>query len=306
MKKHPTLIKVIISILIVILLLGGIFTINMFSHPASNEEDVTPTATEKATSANLLEQDSDNTSGETSSPAFSAKENKSLTSNETTPSSENIITTNTPDEIQNEGQVQNQTLANILSNSPVTTEQLARLNCKQLITVSSNGNLASIMMFTKNNNEIWYSNDLDTYGYIGYNGITYNKQEGDKKTPAGLYSIGQAFYINDKPQTGLNTFQITPDTYWVDDANSKFYNQKVIGTENKDWNSAESMYYISNYIYGFTINYNTSPIKSGEGSAIFFHVGSTATAGCIATQEDMVIKYLNALSANNNPYILIV
>ena len=33
---------------------------------------------------------------------------------------------------------------------------------------------------------------------LGKNGITKNKSEGDKKTPAGIFSLGKIFYRKDK------------------------------------------------------------------------------------------------------------
>jgi L,D-peptidoglycan transpeptidase YkuD (ErfK/YbiS/YcfS/YnhG family) len=42
------------------------------------------------------------------------------------------------------------------------------------------------------------------------------------------------------------------------------------------------------------------------GSAIFFHISYTPTAGCIGTDRDSVLKYLSKLQSSSNPYILIV
>ena len=58
------------------------------------------------------------------------------------------------------------------------------------------------------------------------------------------------------------------------------------------------------YRYGFVIGYNMPPVP-GKGSAIFFHVGSTPTAGCIAASEDHVLALLGRLDAAGSPQILI-
>lgn len=42
------------------------------------------------------------------------------------------------------------------------------------------------------------------------------------------------------------------------------------------------------------------------GSAIFFHVGSVPTQGCISTDEENVLMYLAKLDKDLFPYILII
>ena len=146
---------------------------------------------------------------------------------------------------------------------------------------------------------------LSCGGYVGKNGAVDEKREGDKSTPRGLYSIEQAFYFAEAPVTGLPTFQITKDTYWVDDPESKYYNKRVEGTENQDWTSAEHMYrYSKSYEYGFVVGYNVEAVPYA-GSAIFFHVSDHPTAGCIATDREFVLQYLAVLDETKNPYILI-
>lgn len=53
------------------------------------------------------------------------------------------------------------------------------------------------------------------------------------------------------------------------------------------------------------MDYNPQAVKDA-GSAIFFHIGHTPTAGCIAAGEDMVLGYLKALDRERNPHILVV
>ena len=147
---------------------------------------------------------------------------------------------------------------------------------------------------------------LSCQGYVGRNGISENKREGDGATPKGLYPITEGFYMGSAPQTGLDLFPITRDTYWVDDPDSKYYNRRVEGTRDKDWASAEHMIdYDPYYAYGFVVGYNTQAVYKA-GSAIFFHVGDMATSGCVATDRAWVLAYLAALDKSYNPYILIV
>lgn len=181
------------------------------------------------------------------------------------------------------------------------------LSCGQLVIVESQGSSAVVYFYEKQENGIWQSGGLTVSGWVGSNGVDKKSQEGDYKTPSGLYSIGEAFYIDNEPATGLDTFKVTENTYWVDDPSSEFYNQRVEGTENKDWDSAEHMisYYYS-YRYGFVVNFNMNPVVPGRGSAIFFHCGTGPTAGCIAVSESDVLNYLEKLDKNKNPCILLM
>ncbi len=197
-------------------------------------------------------------------------------------------------------------LIQLLEQNGNTPQELYDKGCRQLITVESSGASASINYYTVEDGEWTLQEDMACDGFVGSNGVTADMHEGGYASPRGLYTIGEAFYINDLPQTGLETFRVTPDTYWVDDPDSKYYNQRVEGTDDRDWSSAEHMIeYSPAYDYGFVINYNTAA-EYNKGSAIFFHISSGPTAGCIGTSQGMVLRYLAALDASQNPYILIL
>lgn len=184
-------------------------------------------------------------------------------------------------------------------------DALQAAGCTQLVVVSAKGTWAQIQYY-RYTAGVWEEQPaLKCEGYVGAGGVSDQKREGDGATPAGLYPIEEAFYIRQLPQTGLDAFQITQDTYWVDDPNSAFYNQRVEGTAEKDWASAEHMISYPQYRCGFVVGYNM-PVQPAAGSAIFFHIGSSATAGCIATTETMVLAYLKELDKACSPHILIL
>ena len=123
---------------------------------------------------------------------------------------------------------------------------------------------------------------------IGKNGKTNKKIEGDKKTPKGLFSLGNVYYRKDrnlKPKTKLKSIYINKKMGWCNDLKSKKYN-KLIKTNNKI--KHEKMFRKDyKYDYLIPINYNTKNIKIGKGSAIFIHITKNykATAGCIALKK---------------------
>lgn len=187
-----------------------------------------------------------------------------------------------------------------------TARDLEKTGCRQLVTVISDGNRAKIG-FYRLKDGVWAADEgLSCDGYVGQNGVTDDMREGGLATPRGLYPVDEAFYIFEKPETGLDSFQITEDTYWVDDPDSELYNQRYVGDPEGQFRSAERMYDVQPYYnYGFVIGYNTEA-KYNAGSAIFFHYSTGPTMGCVGASEEMTLKYLAALDQKEKPYILIV
>ena len=244
------------------------------------------------------------TTGSTQPPA--EKETQVPTTEQTQPPETEPTeeTTEPSEEVPAEHQ-QPSVLTELLDVGGITYEELEEKNCSQLIAVVSAGTTAQIRFFSCMEGAWEEQPELESKGHVGRSGVGKEKREGDGCTPSGLFGIGSAFYIEDMPDTKLDIFQITDETYWVDDPDSVFYNQRVEGTQNKDWRSAEHMISYDVYRYGFVVEYNVQAVKHA-GSAIFFHVGSNATAGCISTQESMVLAYLEELDKERNPQILIV
>lgn len=124
---------------------------------------------------------------------------------------------------------------------------------------------------------------LRTNGFIGKNGLGKTK-EGDLKTPLGLYEFGIAFGMDKKIETRLEYVVINPNLYWIDDPNSKYYNQLVdIEKVRKDWETAEHLIRQKEaYKYAIEIKYNKENNKE-KGSAVFLHCSEEKpTSGCIS------------------------
>ena len=196
-------------------------------------------------------------------------------------------------------------LEHVLTKGGVTEQQLSDLGCYQLVTVSSNREQAQIRFYTRTDDTWTGVDSMTCSGYVGDNGVSTEVAEHTHTTPKGLYPVGDAFYMGSKPDTGLETFEITEDTYWVTDPDSAYYNQHVEGTADKDWETAEQMIKYEDYKRGFVVEFNTEAIYNA-GSAIFFRCGSKATAGGIATSQSNVESYLSQLDSTQNPYIIIV
>ena len=201
------------------------------------------------------------------------------------------------------GRVQTDALDSAMDRAGITAEALG--SSSQILLVESAGTRATIYFYEKNDAGTFICDQsMTASGWVGKGGVGA-AAEYKPVTPFGLYPIEEAFYTGNKPATGLSTFRITPDTYWVDDPSSRYYNQRVVGTADRDWDSAEEMY-VSPYRYGFVIGYNRVNIVPGAGSAFFFHVYAQPTDGCVGTNEAAVLSILSKLDASKNPRILIV
>ena len=133
---------------------------------------------------------------------------------------------------------------------------------------------------------------------LGKNGIAKRKKEGDKKTPAGLFSLGKVYYRKDKIRnlkTKLKKIVIKKKMAWCDDPNNKFYN-KLTFTNDK---SKEKLYRKDNlYNIIVIINYNIKPIIKNKGSAIFIHLARknySGTMGCIGLKKKDLLDILKTV-----------
>ncbi|MCO7124190.1 L,D-transpeptidase family protein [Sporolactobacillus shoreicorticis] len=173
----------------------------------------------------------------------------------------------------------------------------------QLILVTTNKSRSSsviVQTFSRDKHgkwkRIWIMN-----GITGKYGFTRNKHEGDKKAPAGEYTITKAFGRYKNPGTELSYHKITKYDVWVDNIHSRYYN--TLQSMKKVHQYSEKMN-IPQYDYGFVINYNTKRIK-GKGSVVFFHIArGKYTLGCTAVSKNNVVKLLKWLNPKKKPIII--
>ena len=157
-------------------------------------------------------------------------------------------------------------------------------------------------LLVKNNH--LFIKDRELKCAIGVNGLTKNKKEGDLSTPVGTFGFNKIFYRADR--LGILNFIIDSSVIhkndgWCDDYNSKFYNQFIQFPFSY---SAEHLYRDDNvYDIVCVIDYNTSPIIPGNGSAIFLHAAKPnfeGTEGCIAIEKEELIKIAVNLTHNSS------
>lgn len=138
---------------------------------------------------------------------------------------------------------------------------------------------------------------------LGVNGLTNNKKEGDLSTPTGTFKFNKVYYRADKLgriNFKLNSSVIRESDGWCDDQESEYYNQHI---QFPFSDSAERLYR-DDHVYDIicVIDYNTSPIILGKGSAIFLHVAKpyfAGTEGCIAIEREPLIEIATNLTSDS-------
>lgn len=151
----------------------------------------------------------------------------------------------------------------------------------------------------ENNNVVLIYKDLKVPAYIGKEGFTEDKQEGDWKTPIGEFDLGVAFGKYDSIDTKLPYLKIEDDMYWVDDISSDEYNELIKTSEEPMFSAEHLIDYIDDaYEYAIEIKANPDNIK-GKGSAIFLHCKRKEyTAGCVAIDTDNMKKLISMIDSD--------
>ena len=134
---------------------------------------------------------------------------------------------------------------------------------------------------------------------VGKGGVSYKKIEGDKKTPKGLYNIGELYFRKDKIKkffTKLKCKEIKRNMGWCDDVLNKKYNKMIKIKKNI---KHEKLFRNDNkYDLLIPIKYNFNKPKKGLGSCIFIHLTQNykPTNGCIALKKKdflIMLKLIN-------------
>ena len=137
------------------------------------------------------------------------------------------------------------------------------------------------------------------------------KQEGDGKSPAGIFKFGKAFgYAKqaDVRELKLSYNPISEVTQCIEDGHSKYYNQIIDNTKTtKDWKETDFMLRKDDlYKWGVFIEHNT-PASDKKGSCIFMHLWrgyGKPTAGCTAMTEENMLRLLEWLEPEKEPLLV--
>ncbi|WP_250339716.1 L,D-transpeptidase family protein [Luteibacter flocculans] len=143
------------------------------------------------------------------------------------------------------------------------------------------------------------------------------KKEGDGRSPAGVFRIGQAFGYAESAPTALAYRGLTASDYCVDVDSSPYYNQIVDARDVGEKAVAgatepmrRDLHFNGDHAYriGFVIEHNPDGRK-GRGSCIFAHLWkspTTGTAGCTAMTDATMERLLAWLDPSKKPVFVLL
>lgn len=135
------------------------------------------------------------------------------------------------------------------------------------------------------------------------------KKEGDGKSPAGVFPLGDVFSYHNINHLHMPFKQVDTLCHCVDDPSSVYYNTLIVAdTAKQSYNSFEYMKRKDDfYEYGVWVLYNSNPAKAGNGSCIFIHIWkdeNSGTSGCTAMSKEYIIELIHWLDKKKNPVLL--
>ncbi|CAM4455605.1 L,D-transpeptidase [Stenotrophomonas pavanii] len=144
------------------------------------------------------------------------------------------------------------------------------------------------------------------------------KQEGDGRSPAGIFALGSAFgYAVTRPGTALPYQPMLDSSYCMDVPASPFYNrivdEKKVGSAAVKGSTEPMRLDLHNkgdvrYREGFVIAHNPDN-RPGKGSCIFAHLWrqpGEATAGCTAMPQERMQALLDWLRPQDAPRFVLL
>jgi D-alanyl-D-alanine dipeptidase len=137
------------------------------------------------------------------------------------------------------------------------------------------------------------------------------KVEGDKRSPAGIFSLTSVFgYKSEVSAQVLHMPYIHVDDQvrCIEDSKSAWYNQIVREDAlSPDWDGADHMLRDDNlYQWGAFVAHNSDAVEQG-GSCIFLHIwrgSEQGTLGCTAMHPDHMVELVYWLKSRKHPLLV--
>ena len=128
-----------------------------------------------------------------------------------------------------------------------------------------------------------------TAGWLGLNGMSNHRTEGDKTTPIGVFRMNTPFGQDD-PLEGFpaNYIKVDESYIWSQDINRLVRDTSASGEQ------VGTAGYAEHYDYVIDAGYNVNAVPKA-GSALFLHCigkGATHTSGCVAIPKEEMAKVM--------------
>jgi L,D-peptidoglycan transpeptidase YkuD (ErfK/YbiS/YcfS/YnhG family) len=188
------------------------------------------------------------------------------------------------------------------------------LHQQLIVVLSPELNATSALMQRYEKQEQWVKIGDKTPVTLGRSGLGYVafkeplKNEGDGRSPLGLFPITATFGYDQNTTFKLPYWYADENLYCVDDVNDSRYNKMLRIYDKSSLPSSYEVMHRSDgvYRYGAVIGYNDMA-QSGRGSCIFIHLNKSnnaPTSGCTAMDEVPLLELLNWLDPAKQPHIL--
>ncbi|WP_026421596.1 L,D-transpeptidase family protein [Actinokineospora inagensis] len=179
----------------------------------------------------------------------------------------------------------------------------------QVITVVTSGSGATTATLTawRRTGGGWRADVGPVAAYVGEAGVGF-ASEGSTKTPAGVWTLTEAFGHKPTNGTRLPYRQVDTSDWWVSDVNSPRYNTPyrcAPGSCPFNEKAGEDLGKVGAvYDRAVVIDYNRNPVVKGAGSAFFLHISSgKPTAGCVSVPAPTIDTILTWLDPAAHPVI---
>jgi L,D-peptidoglycan transpeptidase YkuD (ErfK/YbiS/YcfS/YnhG family) len=147
--------------------------------------------------------------------------------------------------------------------------------------------------------------------WLGGRGVSLDRHEGDRTTPAGVFGFGSVMYgAAPDPGVRYRYRRLVCGDWWVEDPRSPDYNRfqhvpcgsrPPFRVTDEDLSRSPTAY----RHFAF-IRYNVDPVVPGLGSGIFLHASAgRPTLGCVSLAVPNLVTVLRWLRPASSPLIVI-
>ncbi|GIE28621.1 hypothetical protein Ait01nite_016660 [Actinoplanes italicus] len=210
-------------------------------------------------------------------------------------------------------------------------DELAHVgNARQVIVVSGRSwtsTHATVRAFQRGADGRWRQS-FTAKARIGYGGWKWAaaRRQDTGQTPAGTFTLTQAFGVRADPGTRLPYRKVDADDYWAgDNRDAKTYNLfQPAASPKRTWRVSQAerlAAYPRQYAHAVVIDFNKpsgvrwdaarrqyvaiTKADTRRGSAIFLHAsGSGSTAGCVSVSRADMVRLLRWLKPSAKPRIV--
>jgi L,D-peptidoglycan transpeptidase YkuD (ErfK/YbiS/YcfS/YnhG family) len=147
--------------------------------------------------------------------------------------------------------------------------------------------------------------------WVGERGVSANRREGDRTTPAGVFGFGRVVYgVGPDPGVRYPYRRVVCGDWWVEDPRSPHYNRfrhvRCGTTPPFRVTTGDLAASPTAYRHFAVIAFNMDPVVPGRGSGIFLHASTgRPTVGCVSLPLRELVTVLRWLDPARRPLIAI-